>query len=85
MLFERWAPEINATIVDSNVQDRLLPEWCKKEGCWTAVKAVQLRPDGLDVPEIGLIAAPQEVSRPIQLPPSLKGEVAASAATDRVA
>jgi hypothetical protein len=24
MLFARWAPEINATIVDSNVQDRLL-------------------------------------------------------------
>ena len=85
MLFERWAPEINSAIINSNSQDRLLPEWCKKEGCWTAVKALRLRLDGLDIPEIALDAASREASRPIQLPPSLQIEASASAATDPVA
>ena len=85
MLFERWAPEINSAIIDSNTQDRLLPEWCKKEGCWTAVKALRLRLDGLDVPEIALDAALREATRPIQLPPSLQIEPSASVASDSVA
>jgi hypothetical protein len=51
-LFERWAPEVNSTIIGSNAQDMLLPEWCKKESCWAALKAHGFDADGLLIPEI---------------------------------
>jgi hypothetical protein len=52
-LFERWAPEVNDVIIKSNAQDKLLPEWCKKDGCWTAVREHSFNADGLDIPEVG--------------------------------
>lgn len=50
-LFERWAPEINRIIIESNTQDKLIDEWCKKDGCWSAVQSKVLDASGLDIPE----------------------------------
>jgi hypothetical protein len=52
-LFERWAPQVNSAVIESNSQDKLLTEWCKKEGCWAALKALRFDAEGLDIPEIG--------------------------------
>jgi hypothetical protein len=73
-LFERWAPEVNEVIIKSNTQDKLLPEWCKKDGCWTAVKEHSFNADGLDVPEVG--ASDPARAAPIPTAPARPAPVA---------
>lgn len=51
-LFLKWAPAINAEILESNTESRLLTEWCKQERCWHAVKALDLDTAGIVPPEI---------------------------------
>lgn len=50
-LFMRWAPAINSEILASNVEGRLLTEWCKQERCWHAVRALDLDAGGIIPPE----------------------------------
>ena len=37
-----WAPLIHQAIIDS-AGKRNVTEWCKKEDCWSAVRAVEMR------------------------------------------
>ena len=65
MLFEIWAPEVNSAIIESNTQDKLLTEWCKKEGCWAALRAQGFSTEGLEIPEIGDARQSSSPPRPL--------------------
>ena len=40
-LFADWAPKIHAAIVET-AEKRNVTEWCKKEACWEAIRALDL-------------------------------------------
>ncbi len=47
-----WAPRIHAALVES-AGKRNVTEWCKKDGCWEAIRALDLPVPSPEPPEFG--------------------------------
>lgn len=54
-----WAPRIHAALVDS-AGKRNVTEWCKKDGCWEAIRALDLAVPSPEPPEFGDAPSPDE-------------------------
>lgn len=66
-LLGEWAPHIHACIVESAGKSNVT-EWCKKEQCWDAIKALSLDEPAQGIPEL---AEPAEDTPRIEDPPTL--------------
>lgn len=51
-LFAEWVPRIHAAIVET-AGKRNVTEWCKKEACWEAIRALELSVRDPQPPEFG--------------------------------
>jgi hypothetical protein len=56
-MFADWAPRIHAAIVET-AGKRNVTEWCKKDACWEAIRALDLPTPDLLPPELGDDAGP---------------------------